>query len=49
MWAFLCGIHDAPFETGVKAHLKAMPNLVAYLERIRAAGAGFAVVRQDGV
>ncbi len=35
VWAFLYGIHDGPFETGVKAHLKRLPNLVAYVERIR--------------
>jgi hypothetical protein len=28
-------IHDGPFETGVKAHLRGRANLVAYVERVR--------------
>jgi glutathione S-transferase len=35
VWAFLYMIHDGPFETGVKAHLKGRANLVAYVERVR--------------
>lgn len=35
VWAFLYMTHDGPFETRVKAHLKATPNLVAYVERVR--------------
>lgn len=35
-WAFLYGVHDAPFDNAVRAKLKSLPNLVAYVERGRA-------------
>lgn len=36
VWAFLYSLHDAPFDNAVRARLKALPDLVAYVERGRA-------------
>lgn len=35
-WAFLYSLHDAPFDNAVRAKMKSLPNLVAYVERGRA-------------
>ncbi len=36
VWSFLYSLHDAPFDNAVRARLKALPDLVAYVERGRA-------------
>lgn len=35
VWAFLYGLHDAPFQSAPRDRLKALPTLVAYVERGR--------------
>ncbi len=36
VWAFLYSLHDAPFDNAVRARMKELPDLVAYVERGRA-------------